>query len=156
MNRDWSRCSSRRQVASSSADSMAGYSGTPLAQKLGFKPGHRVRVSNPPANYDELVSPRPDDVHISRALRKDIDIWHFFTRSETELASTLGTMKSCIRQDGMIWVSWPKKSSGVASDVTEDTIRRLALPLGLVDVKVCAVDDVWSGLKLVIRKALRQ
>ena len=135
---------------------MAGYSGTPLAKKLGFKPGFRVRTSNAPADYDELVTPRPDNVRISNVIRKDIDIWHFFTRAESELEVALRRMKTCIRQDGMIWVSWPKKSSGVTSDVTEDTIRKLALPLGLVDVKVCAVDDVWSGLKLVIRKELRQ
>ena len=135
---------------------MAGYSGTPLARKLGFKPGSRIRVSGAPADYDALVTPRPDDVMISTTIRKDIDIWHFFTRSEAELSSRLKTMKRSIRQDGMIWVSWPKKASGVATDVTEDTIRKHALPLGLVDVKVCAVDDVWSGLKLVIRKELRQ
>ena len=135
---------------------MAGYSGTPLAKKLGFKPGFRVRTSNAPADYDELVTPRPDNVQISNIIRKDIDIWHFFTRAEKDLGAALSRMKSCIRQDGMIWVSWPKKSSGVATDVTEGTIRKHALPLGLVDVKVCAVDDVWSGLKLVIRKELRQ
>lgn len=135
---------------------MAGYSGTPLAKKLGFKAGFRIRTSNAPANYDKLVSPRPVDVLISTAIRADIDIWHFFTRSESELREKLPKMMAAIRQDGMIWVSWPKKASGVASDITEDTVRRLALPLGLVDVKVCAVDDVWSALKLVIRKELRK
>lgn len=135
---------------------MAGYSGTPLAKKLGFKPSCRVRTSNAPDNYLDLVSPRPDGVKISGALRKDIDIWHFFTKSEAELEALLPTMKLAIRQDGMIWVSWPKKTSKVPTDVTEDVVRRYALPIGLVDVKVCAVDDVWSGLKLVIRKELRQ
>ncbi|MDH3440114.1 MAG: DUF3052 domain-containing protein [Gammaproteobacteria bacterium] len=135
---------------------MAGYSGTPLARKLGFKPGNRVRTSNAPDNYLELVSPRPEGVQISSVLRKDIDIWHLFTRSESALKAALPGMKSAIRQDGMIWVSWPKKASKVPTDVTEDVVRRHALPIGLVDVKVCAVDDVWSGLKLVIRKELRQ
>ena len=135
---------------------MAGYSRTPLVKKLGFKPGFRVRISNAPPDYEDLVSPGPEDVRISTAIRKDVDLWHFFTRSESELRTALPRMKECIRQDGMIWVSWPKKSSGVSTDVTEDTIRKHALPLGLVDVKVCAVDDVWSGLKLVIRKELRQ
>jgi len=135
---------------------MAGYSGTPLAKKLGCKPGHRVRTSNAPDNYLELVSPRPDDVLISGALRKDIDIWHFFTKSESALLAKLPGMKAAIRQDGMIWVSWPKKASKVPTDMTEDVVRRHALPIGLVDVKVCAVDDVWSGLKLVIRKEFRQ
>ena len=135
---------------------MAGYSGTPLAKKLGFKQGCRVRISNAPANYAELVSPRPDKVLISRAIRKNIDIWHFFTKSAAELGGRLPTMQAAIRQDGMIWVSWPKKASKVATDVTEDEVRRVALPLGLVDVKVCAIDEVWSGLKLVIRKELRK
>ena len=135
---------------------MAGYSETPLAKKLGFKPGYRVRVSNAPAGYTTLVSPLPDNVLVSTAIRKDVDLWHCFTRSEDELRSSLPNMIAAIRPEGMIWVSWPKKASGVASDVSEDTIRELALPLGLVDVKVCAVDDVWSGLKLVIRKELRQ
>jgi len=135
---------------------MAGYSGTPLAKKLGFTDGHRVRVSNPPGNYDKLVSPRPDNVVISGAIRQDIDIWHFFTESAAELERQLPKMQDAINQDGMIWVSWPKKASKVPTDVTEDVVRKLALALKLVDVKVCAVDETWSGLKLVIRKELRQ
>ena len=134
---------------------MAGYSGTPLARKLGFKAGQRVRTTNAPPDYLSLVSPRPDDIQISGKFRKDIPIWHFFTKSESALKDALPEMKSAIRQDGMIWISWPKKASKVATDVTEDVIRRHALPLGLVDVKVCAVDDVWSGLKLVIPVAKR-
>ncbi len=135
---------------------LAGYSGTPLAKKLGFREGTRVRISSAPENYLALVSPRPRNVHISRALRKDIDIWHFFTRSSAELNQQLPKMLKAITQNGMIWVSWPKKASKVPTDVTEDFIRKVALPLGLVDVKVCAVDDTWSGLKLVIRKELRK
>ena len=135
---------------------MAGYSGTPLAQKLGFKKGYRVRITNAPTNYRQLVSPRPEGVIISTRFRKGIDIWHFFTSSRSELESELSKLRSAIHQDGMIWISWPKKTSGVLSSVTEDTIRSVALPLGLVDVKVCAVDETWSGLKLVIRKELRK
>lgn len=135
---------------------MAGYSGTPLAKKLGFKDGHRVRIKNAPDNYLNLVSPTPHHVQISKNFRKDVDIFHFFTRSSSELSSELPKLMSAIYQNGMIWISWPKKSSGVASTVTEDTIRTVALPLGLVDVKVCAVDETWSGLKLVIRKELRK
>jgi hypothetical protein len=135
---------------------MAGYSGTPLAKKLGFKSGHRVRISGAPANYLQLVNPRPDGVMISDRLRKDIDIWHFFSKSESALVTALPRMKSAIRKDGMIWVSWPKQASKAPTNITEDVVRRHALPLGLVDVKVCAVDDVWSGLKLVIRKELRK
>ena len=135
---------------------MAGYSGTPLAKKLGFKGGSRVRISNAPDDYLDLVSPRPDNLQISKSIRKDIDIWHFFTKSAVELKQQLPRQIKAIRQDGMIWVSWPKKTSQVATDVSEDVIREVALPLGLVNVKVCAIDDTWSGLKLVIRKELRQ
>jgi len=135
---------------------MAGYSGTPLAKKLGYRDACRVRTTNPPDDYLQLVTPRPDNVLISGAIRNDIDIWHFFTRSAAALRKNLPQMQDMIKQNGMIWVSWPKKASKVPTDVTEDVIRKLALPLGLVDVKVCAVDEVWSGLKLVIRKELRK
>ena len=134
---------------------MAGYSGTPLAKKLGFREGHRVKTSRAPPDYDDLVTPRPDNVLISSSIRSGIDIWHYFSKSRTQLGRDLPRMRENIRQDGMIWVSWPKRASKVPTDVTEDVVRKLALPLGLVDVKVCAVDDVWSGLKLVIRKELR-
>lgn len=135
---------------------LAGYSGTPLAKKLGFREGIRIRISGAPENYLSLVSPRPENIHISKTIRKDIDVWHFFTRSSVELNHRLPKLMQAISQDGMIWVSWPKKASKVPTDVTEDLIRKVALPLGLVDVKVCAVDDAWSGLKLVIRKELRK
>ena len=135
---------------------MAGYSGTPLAKKLGFKPGFRACIKNPPPGYEDLVAPLPDDVAISARFRTNIDLLHFFTRSKRELANKLPGFMATIRQDGMIWVSWPKQASRVPTDVTEDTVRSVALPLGLVDVKVCAVDDTWSGLKLVIRKELHK
>jgi len=135
---------------------MVGYSGTPLAKKLGFRDSCRVRTTNPPSDCLQLVTPRPDNVLISGAIRNDIDIWHVFTRSAATLRQDLPRMQDMIKQNGMIWVSWPKKASQVPTDVTEDVIRKLALPLGLVDVKVCAVDEVWSGLKLVIRKELRK
>ncbi len=135
---------------------MVGYSGTPLAKKLGFKEGCRVRITGAPANYLDLVSPLPRSVRISTRITKEIDIWHFFTRSFSELESRLPTLMRAIQPNGSIWISWPKKSSGVRSSVTEDSIRAIALPLGLVDIKVCAVDETWSGLKLVIRKALRK
>jgi hypothetical protein len=135
---------------------MAGYSGTPLAKKLGIKEASRVRTRNAPNNYISLITPYPVSAIISGRLKKDIDIYHFFTKSRSELSDLLPKMMASIRQDGMIWVSWPKKSSGVTTDVTEGVIRDVALPLGLVDVKVCAVDETWSGLKLVIRKELRK
>jgi len=135
---------------------MAGYSATPLSKKLGYKAGFRAYVKGAPDDYFELVQPLPDDVSISNRFRKDVDLCHFFTKSHRKLVSELPKLMSIIRQDGMIWVSWPKKASKVPTDISEDDIRGAALPLGLVDVKVCAVDDVWSGLKLVIRKELRK
>ena len=135
---------------------MAAYSGTPLARKLGFREGFRVRVSHTPDDYEALVASRPENVFISRSIRQDIDIWHFFTKSAAKLEKQLPKMRDAIKQDGMIWVSWPKKASKVPTDVTEDVVRRFALALGLVDVKVCAIDETWSGLKLVIRKELRK
>ncbi len=133
----------------------AGYSGTPLAKKLGIKPGHRIYVKNQPDNYSELIAPVPESVTISKRLSGRFDMIHFFTRKESELSSHLKKLMIQIEQDGMIWISWPKKASKVNTDVTEDTIRKIAIPIGLVDIKVCAVDDIWSGLKLVIRKELR-
>jgi len=128
----------------------AGYSGTALAKKLGFKEGCRVRIKNAPDDYLDLVSPRPENVHISKSIRKDVGIFHFFTRSSSELKSQLPKLISTIDQNGMIWISWPKKSAKVPTDVTEDVVRAEALKADLVDVKVAAIDDVWSGLKLVI------
>lgn len=135
---------------------MPGYSGTPLAKKLGFKEGFRVKLTNAPDDYAALVDPVPNGIVFSTRIRSAIDLWHFFTKSRGELRRALPMMMNAIKQDGMVWVSWPKKASGIASTVTEDTIRELALPLGFVDVKVCAVDETWSGLKLVIRKKLRK
>ena len=109
-----------------------------------------------PSHYQELLDPLPEGVTISSRLRSDVDLWHVFTAKRKTLRDTLTQAQKEIRQDGMIWVSWPKKASGLPSEITEDTIRELALPMGLVDVKVCAVDATWSGLKLVIRKELRK
>ena len=134
---------------------MAGYSGTPLVKKLGIKPGYRVRTTSAPADYADLLGSVPEDVTISSSIRSKIDLWHIFTKSRNELEAALPRMMRGIHADAAIWVSWPKKSSGVRSTVDGDTIRELALPLGLVDIKVCAVDETWSGLKLVVRKELR-
>lgn len=135
---------------------MAGYSETPLAKKLGIKEGYRVRITGAPAHYLELVKPLPPHVIVSNRIARRIDIWHIFTKSYAELESKLPPIMKAIYPDGTIWVSWPKKSSGVRSSVTEGSIRQIALPLGLVDIKVCAVDETWSGLKLVVRKELRR
>jgi hypothetical protein len=135
---------------------MAGYSGTPLFRKLGMRPGMRVRLVNPPGHYAELVAPLPEGVTLSAKLRTDVELCHLFVKKAGELRRRLPELMKMIRQDGCIWVSWPKKASGVPTDITEDTIRTVALPLGLVDIKVCAVDETWSGLKLVIRKENRR
>ncbi len=134
----------------------AGYSGTPLAQKLGITEGTRVRVEGAPDNYRQLLAPVPARAIISPRLRADIDTWHLFATRRKHLAARLKEVRGQMRQDAAVWVSWPKMSSGLPTDVTEDVVRAVALPMGLVDVKVCAVDEIWSGLKLVIRKELRR
>lgn len=133
-----------------------GYSGTPLVKKLGIKPGTRVYVINPPADYPELIAPIPPGVAFLKRLGRGLDLIHLFTGKRKELERKLPKLMSAIHPDGMIWISWPKKAAKVPTDVTEDIIRVVARPMGLVDVKVCAVDAVWSGLKLVIRKELRK
>lgn len=132
-----------------------GYSGTPLAKKLGIGAGARVVLVDAPGHYAELVEPLPAGVALAPRLDARTDLVHLFSRSRAGLARTLATYRGKMRPDCVIWVSWPKKASGVETDITEDTIREVALPLGLVDVKVCAVDATWSGLKLVVRRELR-
>lgn len=133
----------------------AGYSGTPLAKKLGFKSGFRVVTVNAPENYGELVTPLPDGVTIDGQGAGPAEIVHIFTNGRNELFRLLAEYRNVIRQDGSIWVSWYKKAAKLPTEITEDTVREAAFPLGLVDVKVCAVDEKWSGLKLVIRKENR-
>jgi len=132
---------------------MAGYSGTPLWKKLGYKTGVSAFVDGGPSNYISLLT-LPADVVVTWLPRakSDMEFVHLFATSASKLKSKLEFYRKRIVPGGVIWVSWPKKSSGVKSDITEDTIRDLALPMGLVDVKVCAVDEVWSGLKLMIRR----
>jgi len=133
----------------------AGYSGKPLHQKLGVVPGTSVCVVNAPNDYEQLLEGVSPDVKFSRTVRGRFDIAHIFAVRRAELTRRLPGLMKAIAFDGAVWVSWPKKSAGVPTDLTEDVIREIALPLGLVDVKVCAVDDTWSGLKLVIRKDRR-
>jgi Protein of unknown function (DUF3052) len=135
---------------------MPGYSATPLAKKLGIKPGFHIFVDNGPDDYVKLLEPLPDDVSLIPRPARNLDLIHLFTRQARELEAKLPKYMQTIASNGMIWVSWPKKAARVETDVTEDVIRELALPLGLVDTKVCAVDDVWSGLRLVIRVELRK
>jgi hypothetical protein len=128
----------------------AGYSGTPLARKLGFKEGMRVAYVNPP---DGFAIDGIDDVRAR--LGKGTDLVLFFTKERRALERRLDALRKAIEPDGMLWVAWPKRASGVATGMTEDVVRDVALPTGLVDTKVCAIDDVWSGLRLVVRKELR-
>ena len=134
---------------------MAGYSGTPLAQKLGIKPDITVIVMNEPAGYRNLLGRAAKGVMFSDRVGSGCSFIHFFTTRRSELETQLKKLRDKIADTGVLWVSWPKKSAGVPTDVTEDVIRDVALPLGFVDVKVCAVDDVWSGLKLMIRRTER-
>ena len=135
---------------------MAGYSGTPLVKKLGLTAGQRALVEGAPADYRALLGPFPDGVEFAARLSGRLDFIHLFVTDQSQLRERLPACLHKLAPDGMIWISWPKKAANVETDITEDTIREIALPLGLVDVKVCAVDETWSGLKLVIRKELRK
>ena len=135
---------------------MAGYSGTPLPQKLGIKPGLTVVTINAPAKYRQLLGKIPDDVTFSDRLKPGSNFVHLFTSRRSELQGKMSILRDKISDAGTVWVSWPKKSSGIATDVTEDVIREIASPLGFVDIKVCAVDEIWSGLKLMIRRTNRK
>lgn len=133
----------------------AGYSGTSLAKKLGFKPGMRAWFWAMPDSVRAEIGPEATGVVEQDAPSAGLDAAHVFTADRAELARQLATLRDLLSPAGMIWVSWPKKAAKVPTDVTEDVVRDVALPLGLVDVKVCAVDVTWSELKLVIRRALR-
>jgi hypothetical protein len=135
---------------------MAGYSGTPLVRKLGVKAGFRMYVEGAPPHYADLVAPLPEGVRVETGEdARDLDFVHVFVERAAGLAARLAALRTRIVPAGMVWVSWPKRASGVATDVTEDVVRAAALEVGLVDVKVCAVDDVWSGLKLMVRRSDR-
>lgn len=135
-----------------------GYSGTPLARKLGLKPGMAALFLDLPDSQQDLarteglerVATRLDGV-----ATREFDLIHVFETARERLADRLPALSAALKADGMLWISWPKKSSGVKSSITEDVLRELVLPLGLVDVKVCAVDEIWSGLKFMFRKELR-
>jgi hypothetical protein len=133
----------------------AGYSGTPLVKKLGIAEGARVFPKNAPDDYIDLLETVPDGVVFEKRLSPGTDLVHVFATRSDQLRKELAALRKRLRSDATIWISWPKKASKVPTDITEDTIRELALPLGLVDIKVCAVSEVWSGLKLVVRKELR-
>jgi len=132
-----------------------GYSGTPLAAKLGVKAESVLRLVSAPPEAEEWLAPLPPGVTVRRggALRADVVL--LFTTSRADLAKRIDALGAAVFPAGSLWVAWPKKSSGVPTDLTEDVLREVALPLGLVDNKVCAVTDVWSGLRLVWRKERR-
>jgi len=138
-----------------SAAAGAGYSGTPLPKKLGFKEASRVLLIGAPAGYKALLQPLPAGVQFNTQPGPGIDIAHVFVTQAGELARILRVLRKKLRSDASVWVSWPKQSAKAATRLGENQIREVALPLGFVDIKVCAVNEVWSGLKLVVRQNLR-
>lgn len=131
---------------------MAGYSPRPLVTKLGIKPGTRIAIVNAPRGYGATLGKLPPGVTVATAARGSLPLIQFFTKTRRALEGKLAGLVRALASDGALWVSWPKRASGVPTDVTEDVVRAVALSRGLVDIKVCAVDDVWSGLKLVRRR----
>lgn len=133
----------------------AGYSGTPLARKLGIREGARVVLAGAPPGAEDLLAPLPDGVRLSRRLGAPADVVVAFHTSRRELEARFPRLRAAIHDAGGLWIAWPKRASGVATDLTEDVVREIALANGLVDNKVCAIDDVWSGLRFVRRLADR-
>ena len=134
---------------------MAGYSGTPLPKKLGIVEGTRLALINPPDGFDDTLGELPNDVRVVRKAGAAHDVVVVFATDRNVLEKAVASLEKKIFPSGAIWTAWPKKASKVPTDITEDTVREICLPRGLVDAKVCAIDDVWSGLKLVWRKELR-
>jgi hypothetical protein len=126
------------------------YSKTSLAKKLGIKPNFKIRLINPPANYFDLFTDMPENIELitDKTIKKDLI--HYFATDAKDIQASIVSLKNEIKQNGIIWISWYKKAANIATDVTEDFIRNTALANGLVDIKICAVDELWSGLKLVI------
>jgi len=135
--------------------SAVGYSGTPLARKLGIKDSSHILLMSAPDDLVQLLEPLPGGVVFETRIGPRVDIVHVFVTRKEELGKHLRALRKKLKPDAAVWVSWPKKASRVPTTVTEDTIRELALPIGFVDIKVCAVSEVWSGLKLVVRMELR-
>ena len=134
---------------------MAGYSGRALVDKLGVRTGDRLGVIGAPEGFDATLGSLPAGTTIRRQLRGPLDLVVSFHTDRADLARRLPALTGATVVDGALWIAWPKKASGVATDITEDVVRAVALPTGLVDTKVCAIDDTWSGLRLVLRKELR-
>jgi hypothetical protein len=134
---------------------MAGYSGTPLPRKLGIKEGHRLALIDPPAGFDARLGELPEGVAIRTSARGSVDVAVWFLVARSALERRFDFLKRAIFPDGGLWIAWPKRASGVETDLTEDVVREVALARGLVDNKVCAIDETWSGLRLVYRIADR-
>jgi len=130
---------------------MAGYSGTPLVKKLGMKEGSRVALVNAPENFETELGELPDNVKFMKSTTKSLELILFFVLSEQVLARDFAKLAARLTSNGMIWIAWPKRSSGVTTDLTFEHVQRIGLDAGLVDVKICAIDDTWSGLKFVYR-----
>ena len=130
--------------------SLSGYPGTPLVKKLGIKEGFKIWLVNEPANYFDLLADMPQNVVLLKDKKISKDFVHYFTKQSAHLQRDIVALRKEVFPNGIIWISWPKKAAKIETDVTEDIIRNIALANGLVDVKVCAVDDTWSGLKLVV------
>lgn len=130
---------------------MAGYSSTPLAKKLGIKEGSRIALVNAPKNFEKELGELPPSAAFVQRLTNSLDIILFFVLTERALARDFARLAKKLVSNGMIWIAWPKKSSGVKTDLSFDSVQRIGLDAGLVDVKICAIDDIWSGLKFVYR-----
>jgi hypothetical protein len=145
----------RKSTSRTSHPPPAGYSGTPLAKKLGIGTGCEVLALGAPREYERWLTPLPEGVRFTARARRTTELAHVFVTRRSDLEKRLATLRRQLPVEVPVWVSWPKKISGVATDIVEGTIREVAIPLGYVDIKVCAVSEVWSGLKLVVRKELR-
>lgn len=130
---------------------MAGYSGTPLVKKLGIKPGQQIALLSGPPGYRKTLGALPDRVNRAEQLAEKLDFIQLFATTQADLKHRFKDAIGCLTMNGSLWISWPKKTSGMATDLNENLIREIGLRLGLVDVKVCAVDETWSGLKFVYR-----
>lgn len=130
---------------------MAGYSSTPLAKKLGIKEGSRIGLVNAPKDFERELGELPSDAHFVKRLTNSLDMILFFVLTERALAQDFARLAKKLATNGMIWIAWPKKSSGVTTDLSFDCVQRIGLEARLVDVKICAIDDTWSGLKFVYR-----
>ena len=129
---------------------MAGYSGTPLVKKLGIRPGARVLLVEAPDGYDRTLGQLPEGVRQYQRAVPHLDLIQLFARDQRDLTAKLDRVQPSLAQDGALWVSWPKRASGIKTDLDGNVVRETGLARGLVDIKVCAVDEIWSGLKFVI------